>query len=260
MTADYAPPPAQPLGLAGIMRTALTMYRAVPVPFMLVALVSTLPEAILLIGSQLTYGGPSTRVRELVQELLTLLPQLLLGQLAIAASTVLILHLINGQPANPGIALERVGERFWPLVAVVLITAIGILAGFLALVIPGIYLFVVWLVAPITIVTEQRSIRDAIGRSVALVRGHFWWVLGSWLAIQITVGLGGLLISDLINIPLGAVGGTLGIVLRGLGAFIALTLVAPVANAGVALIYIELRVHEHPVWPLPPMRGPRRPK
>jgi len=240
------------------MRAALTMYRAVPVPFILVALVSTLPEAILLIGSQLAYGGPSTRLRELVQELLTLLPQLLLGQLSIAASTVLILHLVNGQRANPGVALERVGERFWPLVAVVFVTAIGILAGFLALLIPGVYLFVVWLVAPIAVVTEQRGIRDAMGRSVALVRGHFWWVLGSWLAIQITVGLAGLLVADLISIPLGAVGGTLGIVLRGLGAFIALTLVAPVGNAGVALIYIELRVHEHPVWPLPPIRSSRR--
>jgi len=240
------------------MRAALTMYRAVPVPFILVALVSTLPEAILMIGSQLAYGGPSTRLRELVQELLTLLPQLLLGQLSIAASTVLILHLVNGQRANPGVALERVGERFWPLVAVVFVTAIGILAGFLALLIPGVYLFVVWLVAPIAVVTEQRGIRDAMGRSVALVRGHFWWVLGSWLAIQITVGLAGLLVADLISIPLGAVGGTLGIVLRGLGAFIALTLVAPVGNAGVALIYIELRVHEHPVWPLPPIRSSRR--
>jgi len=258
VSADFAPPPAQPLGLAGIMRAALTMYRAVPVPFILVALVSTLPEAILLIGSQLAYGGPSTRLRELVQELLTLLPQLLLGQLSIAASTVLILHLVNGQRANPGVALERVGERFWPLVAVVFVTAIGILAGFLALLIPGVYLFVVWLVAPIAVVTEQRGIRDAMGRSVALVRGHFWWVLGSWLAIQITVGLAGLLVADLISIPLGAVGGTLGIVLRGLGAFIALTLVAPVGNAGVALIYIELRVHEHPVWPLPPIRSSRR--
>jgi hypothetical protein len=257
VSADYAPPPARPLGLAGIMRTALTMYRAVPIAFMLVALVSTLPEAILLIGSQLAYGGPSTRLRELVQELLTLLPQLLLGQLSIAASTVLMLHMLNGQRPNPGVALERVGDRFWPLVGVVCITTIGILAGFVALLIPGIYLFVVWLVAPIAVVTEQRSIRDAIGRSVALVRGHFWWVLGSWLAIQITVGLAGVLISDLINIPLGAVGGTLGIVLRGLGAFIALTLVAPVANAGVALIYIDLRLHEHPVWPVPPMRSSR---
>ena len=180
-----------------------------------------------------------------MQELLTLLPQLVLGQLSIAATTVLILHLLNGQPANSGVALERVAERFWPLVAVVVITALGILAGFLALLIPGIYLFVVWLVAPIAVVTEQRSIREAIGRSVALVRGHFWWVLGSWLAIQITVGLAGLLISDLISIPLGGVGGTLGIVLRGLGAFVALTLVAPVGNAGVALIYVDLRVHEH---------------
>jgi len=257
VSADAAPRPAQPLGLAGIMRTALVTYRAVPVPLILVALVSTLPEAVLLIGSQLAYGGPSTRLRELIQELLTLLPQLVLGQLSIAATTVMILHLLHGRPANAGVALERVGERFWPLVAVVVITALGILAGFLALLIPGVYLFVVWLVAPITVVTEHRGIREAMGRSVALVRGHFWWVLGSWLAIQITVGLAGLLIADLISIPLGAVGGTLGIVLRGLGAFLALTLVAPVGNAGVALIYVDLRLHEHPVWPQPPTRATR---
>ena len=256
MSADVAPP-ARPLGLAGIMRTALVSYRATPLPFILVALVSTLPEAILLIGSQIAYGGPSTRLRELVQELLTLIPQLVLGQLSIAATTVLILHLLNGQPANSGVALERVAERFWPLVAVVVITALGILAGFLALLFPGIYLFVVWLVAPIAVVTEERSIREAIGRSVALVRRHFLWVLGSWLAIQITVGLAGLLISELISIPLGGVGGTLGIVLRGLGAFVALTLVAPVGNAGVALIYVDLRVHEHAVWPQPPARSAR---
>jgi len=257
VTQDAGPPPARPLGLAGIMRTSLLTYRSVPVPLVLVALVSTLPEAVLLIGSQLAYGGPSSRLRQLVQELLTLLPQLLLGQLSIAATTVLILYLVNGKSASAGIALERVGERFWPLVAVVFVTAIGILLGFLALLIPGIYLFVVWLVAPICVVTEQRGIREAIGRSVALVRGHFWWVLGSWLAIQITVGLAGLLIADLINIPLGAVGGTLGVVLRGLGAFIALTLVAPVGNAAVALIYVELRVHEHAVWPQPPPRATR---
>lgn len=257
MSTASGPPPARPLGLAGIMRTALATYRAVPVPFVLVALVSTLPEAVLLIGSQVAYGGPSSRLRELVQELLTLLPQLLLGQLSIAATTVLILQLLNGQPAHPGVALERVGERFWPLVAVVFVTAIGILAGFLLLLIPGIYLFVVWLVAPIAVVTEQRGIREAIGRSVALVRGHFWWVLGSWLAIQITVGLAGALLAELIGIPLGGIGGTLGVVVRGIGAFIALTIVAPVGNAGVALIYVELRVHEHPVWPLPPARSHR---
>ena len=79
MTQDAGPPPARPLGLAGIMRTSLLTNRSVPVPLVLVALVSTLPEAGPLIGSQLAYGGPSSRLRQLVQELLTLLPQLLWG-------------------------------------------------------------------------------------------------------------------------------------------------------------------------------------
>ncbi len=43
------------------MRILLLTYRLVPVPLVLVALVSTLPEFVPLIGSQLAYGGASSR-------------------------------------------------------------------------------------------------------------------------------------------------------------------------------------------------------
>ncbi len=79
VTQDAVPPPPRPLGLAGMTRTSLLTYRSAPVPLVLVALVRTLPEAVLLIGSELAYGGASSRLRQLVQELLTLLPELRWG-------------------------------------------------------------------------------------------------------------------------------------------------------------------------------------
>jgi hypothetical protein len=258
LRSGYTPPPAVPLGLGGIMRTALTMYRTAPLAFVLVALVSTLPYELLLSGSQIAYGSTTSDARALLQDAIILLPELLLGQLSIAATAVIVMQMLNGQGAHAGPALELVGERFWQLAAVALLTSVGIVLGFLALVIPGLYLVVVWLFAPIVSVTEGRSLRDALERSSALVKGAFWWILGSCFAIQITIALTALLITDLISMPLNPVGGTIGIVLRGAVAFVAFTVVVPVANAGVALIYMDRRVREHNSWPLPfSVRGNR---
>lgn len=258
MSPGFSPPPAQPLGLAGIMRTALAMYRQAPVPFILVALVSTLPYEILLAGSQIAYGSARSDVRALLQDAISLVPQLLLGQLSIAATTVIVMQMLNGQRAHAGSALELVGERFWQLAAVVVVTSVGIVLGFFALVIPGLYLVVLWLFAPIVSVTEDRPLKDAIERSGALVKGAFWWTLGSYLAIQVTVTLGALVISDLVDIALNPIGGTTGIVIRGGAAFVALTIVAPIANGGVALMYMDRRVRSHQEWPLPTPPGARR--
>jgi hypothetical protein len=255
MSAPFTAPPPQRLGLAAIMQSAIRVYVAAPLPFLIAALVSTLPEAVLLIGSDLAYGTGGGHVRGLLQRILPLTPQVLLGEISVAASAVLVMQMFRQQPPRTGRALEIVGERFWPLVAVVVLTTVGILLGFVALVIPGVILFVLWLFAPIVAVTEELGIRAAIARSNALVSGHFWWVLGGWLAIQLTVLLGGLVLVDLITIPLTAIGGAGGVVIRGVGAFVALTLITPVANVGVSLIYLDLRVRREDTWPAPPSRA-----
>lgn len=254
MSTDFAPPPAAPLGLGGIMRATLVLYRTAPGAFLLVSLVTTIPAAALLIGSDLVYGTPHSGARGALQQILPAIPELLLQQLSIAATAVMVMNMFHGLSGRPGIGLERVGERFWVLVAVVVVTTIGIVVGLFAFVIPGIWLLVVWLFAPLVTVTEHRNLRDALARSVGLVRGRFWWVLWSWLVIQVTALLGALVISDFIDIPLSLTHGTLSVVLHGLGVFVALTVVMPVANLGMTLIYMDLRVRETPMWPLPPMR------
>jgi hypothetical protein len=64
--------------------------------------------------------------------------------------------------------------------------AAGVIAlGFLALIVPG-FLFLAWfaLVAP-AVEVEKLGVRAAFGRSRALVRGHFWFVLGLLLPMLI---------------------------------------------------------------------------
>lgn len=75
-----------------------------------------------------------------------------------------------------------------PLIGAGLLTAIGIVFGFVLLVVPGLYLLTIWAVAAPVIVVERRGVFDALGRSRQLVRGNGWPVLGAFL-VAILFGL-----------------------------------------------------------------------
>lgn len=64
------------------------------------------------------------------------------------------------------------------LIAVDLMLAIGTALGLLLLVVPGVLIFTYLLIAPALIEIEHITIRESIRRSITLVRGSFWRVLG----------------------------------------------------------------------------------
>jgi len=59
-----------------------------------------------------------------------------------------------------------------------LIAAIAIGIGFVLLIIPGLVLLTFWCLIVPSIVIEGKSAGESFGRSIDLVRGHFWRVLG----------------------------------------------------------------------------------
>lgn len=85
-----------------------------------------------------------------------------------------------------------------PLIGAGLLTAIGIVFGFVLLVVPGVYLLTIWAVTAPVIVVERRGVFDALGRSRRLVRGNGWPVLGTFL-VAILIGIG-------VNVVLTAIG------------------------------------------------------
>jgi hypothetical protein len=78
---------------------------------------------------------------------------------------------------------------FWRLLGAGLLIAVGLVGGFLLLIVPGLYLLAVWAVAAPAIVVERRRVTEALGRSRQLVRGNGWPVLGATL-IGFLVGAG----------------------------------------------------------------------
>lgn len=123
---------------------------------------------------------------------------------------------------------------FWRLLGAGVLIALGLVGGFLLLVVPGLYLLAVWAVAAPTIVVERRRVTEALGRSRQLVRGNGWPVLGATLTgILITAALS-LGLSLLANAIVD--GEIIELVLRVLGQSVA----APISALVASVLYFRL--------------------
>jgi hypothetical protein len=96
--------------------------------------------------------------------------------------------------------LERRGLRepggrnrfggFWMLNFV---SGLGLLLGYLLLILPGLYLNARWMVASPAFLAEDKGVNDALGESWAISQPSFWAILGTLLVIFVptcAVGFG----------------------------------------------------------------------
>lgn len=126
-----------------------------------------------------------------------------------------------------------------PLIGAGLVTAIGIVFGFILLIVPGLYLLTIWAVAAPVIVVERRGVFDALGRSRQLVRGNGWPVLGAVLVAA--------LIGVLLGVALGLVAEEVadGPIVEIVFYVLASTVTAPIEALVVSVLYFRLReIHE----------------
>jgi hypothetical protein len=89
--------------------------------------------------------------------------------------------------------LDRVRPRLNTLTLAGLLAALGITAGFLLLIVPGLVLLTIWLLIVPAIMLEGRGVLASFGRSRELVSGHGWNVFGVivvTIAILIAVNIG----------------------------------------------------------------------
>lgn len=126
------------------------------------------------------------------------------------------------------------------------LVAVGALAG----VVVAAYVGVLLALAPAALVLERQSVRGALRRSRALVRGSWWRVAG-------ILGLAAILsavVSAIISVPFGIAGGGLvgltaqhtlsfgELLASSLGGLVASTVVRPFSAAVVALLYVDRRM------------------
>ncbi|HEU5062279.1 MAG TPA: YciC family protein [Solirubrobacterales bacterium] len=93
-----------------------------------------------------------------------------------------------------------------PLIGAGLVTAIGIVFGFVLLIVPGLYLLTIWAVTAPVVVVERRGVFEALGRSRQLARGSgwpvFWTVLAAVLIGIVVTVVFALLAAEIADGPL----------------------------------------------------------
>jgi hypothetical protein len=98
--------------------------------------------------------------------------------LVTAVQVVIVQRLAEGSEPTVGEALRAASGRFPAAIGAVLLYALGVAAGALALVIPGIWLFVRWAFAAQAAVVDALSPVAALRRSAELVKGRWWRTFG----------------------------------------------------------------------------------
>lgn len=118
------------------------------------------------------------------------------------------------------------------LILLGIIAGVGIVIGFILLIIPGLILITIWSVAAPVVVLENPGAVRALARSRELVRGNGWQVFGVILVLDIFVVLAG----SGVELAAETAGAGLGIVAR----VIVGVLSAPLSALAAAVLYFEL--------------------
>lgn len=132
---------------------------------------------------------------------------------------------------------RRVRPTLVPLLAAGLLAGIGIAAGFVLLVVPGLFLLTRWVLVTPAVVLERLGAVDALRRSWRLVRGQGWTVFG---VIVVTVFLA--LLAQLLFLALFAFLPTF--LQNWIGGLVANSLTTPFLALAWTLMYFHLRGDE----------------
>jgi hypothetical protein len=137
--------------------------------------------------------------------------------------------------------------RLGPMLWLTLLLGLGLILGFLAFVIPAIWLAVAWSVTyPVLLVEDVRGVA-ALKRSFALVKDHWWATFGrvavAYILVLVVTAVAS---SVIVAVPLLAVDDTSfgALLLSNLGSLIVTLLTTPFLAAVITLVYFDLRVRK----------------
>lgn len=110
---------------------------------------------------------------------------------------------LQGRKPTLGESLGAAARSFWVLLGIGIVSGLAMVLGLILLVVPGILIFLIWMVAGPVAIAERAGVGRALERSRTLTRDHRWWLLllaviyfaVSWvlsiLAGMLSVAIGG---------------------------------------------------------------------
>lgn len=173
-------------------------------------------------------GGPTAIMSSIVGYFLFLFLSIILQASLIVASA----NDLAGKPVNFGECVSRAIAKLLPLIGLGIVVAIGISIGLVMLIVPGVILYLMWMVAVPALMVENLDVSGALSRSSALTKGSRLKLLGLIIVFAI--------FSMIIGIPIGIIS-MISPSLSVVSSALVSTVSAAVGAAGIAAVYIELR-------------------
>jgi hypothetical protein len=152
-----------------------------------------------------------------------------------------------GNPPSVGdslrFAARRIGSLFWMYVLLFL----GLVFAFVALIVPGIWLYVAWSVATPVVLLEGLGGSAALRRSFRLVRGRWWPTALTLVVARVAVSVvTGVVLAAALLIPHAIDGSSVLLAVIGstVSASIVVAVVQPFQSAIITILYFDLRVRK----------------
>jgi hypothetical protein len=245
-----------------ILDAALKLYRRSAVNLWLIALVITVPTEIvigLISRASLPSGvfahhgtlyinlaeNPGGQV-SVAGSLAAIVLNVLANLVTVGALVECLLNSHVGRDSSWSTSLRFALPRLGSLLWLSILTTIGLVIGFVLVVIPGIYLYVCWCIAVPVLMFEGKTGTNALGRSRQLVKGRWWATFGallvSFVLIVIVYAVVVLLLQHLAVNSENSVNTIL--ILRVLFDILTFVIVYPIFAAVSVMIYIDLRTRK----------------
>jgi hypothetical protein len=163
---------------------------------------------------------------------------LLISLVATMLFTGMIVELVadvrdGRRDASVGQLLRAVMPVLGRLLAVALVAGLGVVVGFILVIVPGLILLTVWSVAAPVVVLERPPGLRALARSRELVRGNGWQVFGVIFVLGVLVNV----LASAIELAAQSAGIGVGIVVQ----VILGVLTAPLLALAASVLYFQLR-------------------
>jgi hypothetical protein len=180
----------------------------------------------------------------------------LLGALALVLGTAVCFKAASagylGTRAGWRSSFDSSRPQLGPVVWTAIIGGIGVLAGLIAFVLPGIWLGVAWSVAIPALLFERLGPMRALGRSFELVRGRWWPTFG----VLVTIGLLAGILSAIVKTGSDALLTTslgnhvfLAALIDAAGGVAGNVVAVPIQAVAVAVLYYDLRARKESLEP-----------
>ncbi len=134
--------------------------------------------------------------------------------------------------SSTGDLVRAVTPALGALLAISIIFALGVMIGFVLIIVPGLMLITFWCVVVPVEVLERRGVFASFARSRELVRGNGWNVFGVIVIVYVAV-LAISLLAGIVAAPLGHVG-------RDIVQWAVNVAVTPVVALSASVLYFEL--------------------